>query len=384
MTSTTPVKIGFLFSKSGVTAEMERSQWQGATLALEEINQQGGLDGRELVAIEGDPRSDPMQFRLLAEQLIRAEGVNVIVGGYTSSTRKAMLPVVEKYNKLLIYPQQYEGFEFSENIIYGGAAPNQNGAQLADFMSNKYGARVYMIGSSYIYPYECNRNMRELLLQNPDGVVLGERYLDLDANEGQFREVVDDIKQKQPDFIFSTVIGRTIPYLYRAYADAGLDPEHMPIGSLNTSEVELYMMGPQYGAGHYTASPYFQSIDAPENHRAVQSHRNRFGAEYPTNMNWEAAYYLVHMYGNAFRNTGSDEIGALLPRLKGAEILAPQGRIRIDPANHHMALHARLGRATTEGQFLILRESGLALPPDPYMTSQRLGGRSIKLAVLGE
>src|SRR5690606_5115769 len=142
--------IGFLFSKSGVTAEMEHSQWQGATLALEEVNQQGGLDGRELVAIEGDARSGPMQFRLLAEQLIRAEGVNVIVGGSTSSTRKAMLPVVEKYNKLLIYPQEYERVEFCENVIDGGAAPNQSGAQLAGFISNKHGARLYMLGTSYI------------------------------------------------------------------------------------------------------------------------------------------------------------------------------------------------------------------------------------------
>jgi len=379
MALTEPIKIGLLFSKTGVTAELEHSQRRGAILALEEINQGGGILGREVVPVEYDPESESLRFRHLAEKLIREDGVNVIFGGYTSSSRKAMLPVVEKHNRLLIYSQQYEGFEFSENIIYSGASPNQNGVQLADFMSAQFGARVYMVGSRYVYPYECNRTMQELLLQHPGGAILGERYLDLDADYGQFQEVVADIRKKQPDFIFSTVIGRTVPYLYRAYAEAGLDPARMPIGSLNTSETEIHMMGARYGEGHYTSAPYFQSIDTPANRRAVRHHIERFGAQHPTDMNWEAAYYQMHMYANAFERAGSDDIGTLLPHLCGSEYTAPQGRVRIDPVNHHMALYPRIGRANADGQFTVLRESAQAVPPDPYMVSQVLGDWVTKL-----
>lgn len=173
MTGSAPFKIGLLASQRGATAELEMSQWRGAQQALAEINARGGVNGRELSAIHYDPESDPARFRKLAEKLLVEDGVNVIFGGYTSSSRKAMLPVVEKHNRLLIYCQQYEGFEFSENIVYSGASPNQNGVQLADFMSEVYGARVYMVGSRYVYPYECNRTMQELLLQRPEGAVLG-------------------------------------------------------------------------------------------------------------------------------------------------------------------------------------------------------------------
>lgn len=356
------------------------SQWRGSILAVEEINQRGGVAGRELSVVHYDPGSDPAHFRALAEKLILDDGVNVIFGGYTSSSRKAMLPVVEKHNRLLVYSQQYEGFEFSENIIYSGASPNQNGLPLAEYMTSTYGARCYMVGSRYVYPYECNRTMQELLLQHPDGAILGERYLDLDAPREQFIDVVADIRKKRPDFIFCTVIGRTVPHLYEAFAAAGLDSAAMPIGSLNTSETEIGLMERGVAAGHITAAPYFQSICTPENQSALARHVARFGAEHPTDMNWEAAYYQMHMVANAFNAAGSDDIGTLMPHLLGAEFAAPQGRVHIDRVNHHMALYPRIGRAGSDGQFTILRESANAVPPDPYMASQSLGDWVTKLS----
>ncbi|GAB5097020.1 MULTISPECIES: transporter substrate-binding domain-containing protein [unclassified Caballeronia] len=376
-----PIKVGLLSSTSGATALLERSQWRGAALAMAEINACGGIGGRELVAVHYDPASDPAAFRERAERLIMKDGVNVIFGGYTSTSRKAMLPVVEKHNRLLIYSQQYEGFEYSDNIIYSGASPNQNGVQLADFMTETFGARVYMVGSRYVYPYECNRTMQELLLQHPEGAILGERYLPLDVSREPFAEVIADIKRKSPDWIFCTLIGATVPYLYEAYARAGLDPAVMPIASLNTSETEIHAMERGIAQGHYTAAPYFQSIDTPENHAAVRHHQTRFGADTPTDMNWEAAYYQMHMFAEACARAGSDEIGTIMPHLLGAEYAAPQGRVRIDPVNHHMALYPRIGRANEDGHFSVLRESKIAVAPDPYMTHQTLGDWVTKLSL---
>ncbi|MFM0295161.1 MULTISPECIES: transporter substrate-binding domain-containing protein [Paraburkholderia] len=375
-----PIRVGLLSSTTGSTALLEQSQWRGACLAVEEINARGGIGGRELVALHYDPGSDPAAFRELAERLIVKDGVNTIFGGYTSTSRKAMLPVVEKHNRLLIYAQMYEGFEYSDNIIYSGASPNQNGVQLADFMTETFGARVYFVGSSYVYPYECNRTMQELLLQHPEGAILGERYLSLDATRDQFDQVVADIGRKSPDWIFCTVIGETVPYLYEAYARADLDPASMPIGSLNTSETEIHAMERGIATGHFTAAPYFQSIDTPENHRAVRHHQARFGAHTPTDMNWEAAYYQMHMFAEAFARAGSDELDTIMPHLLGSEFTAPQGRVRIDPVNHHMALYPRIGRVNADGQFTILRESKFAVGPDPYMTRQTLGDWVTKLS----
>ncbi|MDR6729168.1 transporter substrate-binding domain-containing protein [Delftia lacustris] len=377
-----PVRVGILYSATGTTSTIGQSQLQGAQLAIDEINESGGLLGRELVAVRYDPASTPARYAALAEQLIVRDGINVIFGCYMSSSRKAVIPIVEKWNRLLFYPTLYEGFEFSGNVIYTGAAPNQNSVQLADYMTSSFGARVYLIGSDYIYPYESNRIMGELVMQHPGSDKLGEHYLPLDATERDYAAIMQDIRARQPDFIFSTVVGDSTASLYRAYADAGFNPQTMPIASLTTSEAEIAQMGADVAAGHFTAAPYFQSIDSPANARCLARLRQRLGDDCRPNLCWEAAYFQMHLFANAFRQAGSDRIGDLLPHLLGSEFDAPQGRIRLDPDNHHTWLHPRVGRANAQGGFTIVRQATRAVSPDPYLVTHSLGDWTASLGAL--
>lgn len=368
MKSSDPIKIGLLFSKQGVTSQLESSQLYGALFAIDEINGLGGVQGREIISTHYDPQSDNARYKVLLERLIIEDHINLIFGGYTSSSRKVMLPIIEKHNKLLFYPQQYEGFEFSENIIYTGAAPNQNLVQLEKFMTLKFGARVYMIGSHYIYPYETNRNMYSLIAMNPAHQIVAERYVSIYADQNSLEEIVADIKVKQPDFVFCTLIGRTVPYFYQAYLKAGLDPAKIPVASLNTSEVEINIMGAEAAMGHYTSSPYFQSIDLPLNRSTVDRFfASRYAERAIPNMNWEASYFAMHLLAKAFRNSDSDRIEDILPNILGTEIEAPQGRVQIDRLTHHASLYPRIGMANADGQFTIIEDRGLRINPDPYM-----------------
>lgn len=382
MTNTDPVKVGVLYSQTGATAAIESSQRLGTLLAIDEINESGGINGREIVAIQYDPASNLHQFRAQAERLVAIDNVNVIFGCYMSSTRKAVIPVVEKYNRLLFYATLYEGFEFSNNIIYTGAAPNQNSVQLADYMMSSFGGRVYLVGSDYIYPYESNRIMTDLVNQRPGGSVAAQRYVPLDAGPRDFEGIAAEIREMQPDFIFSTVVGNATQHLYRAYAEAGLNPKTMPIASLTTSEVEVAQMGTQVAAGHFTAAPYFSSIDTPENQRVIERFRTRFGDEVRPNACWEAAYFQVHMFANAMRATGTDLVPVLLPQLLGTEYSAPQGRVRIEPGNHHTHLYPRIGRVNSRGEFAIVRASKQAVAPDPYLVTHSLGDWTLALEAL--
>lgn len=382
MANKVPIRVGVLFSETGVTSTIGHSQLQGTLLAIGEINEAGGIDGREIVPVCYDARSSPEIYAALAERLIVQDKVNVIFGCYMSSSRKAVLPIVEKWNKLLFYPTLYEGFEFSNNIIYTGAAPNQNSVQLAEFMTANFGARVYLIGSRYIYPYESNRIMSDLVLQRPNSSKLGERYVELDASARDFQLIMDDIKAKQPDFIFSTVVGDSTASLYQAYAEAGFNPKTMPIASLTTSEAEISQMGAEVALGHFTAAPYFQSINRETNLRCLDRLLRRFGSECVPNMCWEAAYFQVHIFANALRNAGEDDIGQILPHILGSEFDAPQGRVRIDPTNHHTSLYPRIGVANSKGQFTIVREATRPVHPDPYMVTHSLGDWTASLNTL--
>ena len=384
MANKDPIRIGILFSETGVTSTIGLSQLQGALLGIDEINEAGGIDGRELVAVQYDPQSTPSRYAELAERLIVQDGVNVIFGCYMSSSRKAVIPVIEKWNKLLFYPTLYEGFEYSSNVIYTGAAPNQNSVQLAEFMTSNFGSRVYLIGSDYIYPYESNRIMGELVQQRQGSEKLAERYMALNATQKDYVEVMADIRNKQPDFIFSTVVGDSTAALYRAYADAGFDPKTMPIASLTTSEAEISQMERGMATGHYTSAPYFQSIQSDVNLRCLARLRQRFDGCSVPNLCWEASYFQMHIFANALRQSGDEGIAQLIPHILGSEFDAPQGRIKIDPANHHTCLYPRIGRVDAEGQFTIVRQATRSVYPDPYLVTHSLGDWAAKLDTLAD
>ena len=379
MANKDPIRLGVLFSETGVTSTIGRSQRRGTLLAIEEINEAGGVDGRELVPVLYDAQSSPPVYARLAEKLILEDKVNIILGCYMSSSRKAVLPIVEKWNKLLLYPTLYEGFEFSNNIIYTGAAPNQNSVQLAEFMTANFGARVYLVGSDYIYPYESNRIMGELVLQRQNSAKVAERYVPLEATERDFQPIIEEIRQLQPDFIFSTVVGDSTACFYRAYAEAGFDPRTMPIASLTTSEAEVSQMGVA-AVGHFTAAPYFQSIDSEVNRRCLARFRARFGDDCVPNLCWEAAYFQTNILAKALAHAGSEDIARLIPSLLGCEFDAPQGRVRIDPSNHHTCLYPRIGVVDSRGQFKIVRQATRAVHPDPYMVTHSLGDWAAELS----
>lgn len=129
-----PWRIGVLFSRTGFMSVIEETQYHGTMFAIEEINATGGVNGRELIPVIYDPGSEAMAFGHFAKRLMIEDNVCTIFGCYTSSSRKAVLPVVERLNGLLWYPTLYEGFEASPNVIYTGAAPNQNSLALCRFL----------------------------------------------------------------------------------------------------------------------------------------------------------------------------------------------------------------------------------------------------------
>jgi branched-chain amino acid transport system substrate-binding protein len=364
-----PWRVGVLFSRTGVTAVIEETQLRGTLLAIEEINADGGVNGRELVPIIYDPGSEEASFARLADRLLTEDGVSTIFGCYTSSSRKAVLRVVERRNGLLWYPTLYEGFEYSPNIIYTGAAPNQNSVELVDFLLENYGNRFYLVGSDYIYPRESNRIMRELLRRRR-GVVLGERYLDLRAGPFDFKLLMREIKRAQPDVIFSTVVGQATAYLYQAHAEAGLDAGTMPIASLTTSEAEIRLMGADVGCGHVTAASYFEAVATASNTSFVARYKKRFGEDEPTNLCVEAAYFQVHVFAKALAEINTMDTDMLRPIVLGSEFDAPQGHIVIDTDSSHTNLWTRIGRANARGRFDVVRESMQCVKPDPYLISQ--------------
>lgn len=369
-------RVGVLYSQTGVTAGIERSQLNATLLAIEQINANGGILGRPIEPVIYDPASDPKKSRAFAERLFQVDRVRLLFGCYMSSTRKAVLPVVEGHRGLLFYPTLYEGFEYSRNCIYTGAAPNQNSIQLARFLLSTYGNRFLLVGSNYVYPYESNRLMADFVMQDK-GKVLDEIYVPLNAEQKDFDKVIARIKKTSPDVIFSTVVGRSTAAFYSAYRAAGFDSTKVPIASLSTSEAEVAEMGAEAAEGHITAAPFFETLSSPAARRFVSSFKDKFGADAPVTASAEAAYFQVHLAMRAVGKCGSDDPEQVLANLRDFEFDAPQGRVRVDPENNHTYLWPRIARLDKQGRFQIVWNPGVRVKPDPYCVVQSLDDWSV-------
>lgn len=363
-------RIGILFSRSGITAVTESEHFFGTALAIEEINAGGGVLGRQIEPIAYDPAGDPEGYRSLARKLLTEDDVNVIFGCSMSGSRKAALPIVERHNGLLWYPSIYEGFEYSENVLYTGATLNQNTFALADFIMQHYGPRIFMAGSDYIYPHESNRVMRDLL-ECKGGEIVGEHYVPLDADERTMRRVMKEIEKAEADAVFSTVIGRSAQKLYGMYADAGIDREKRPIASLTLAESEIRVIGPERCTGHVLSAPYLATVENDENHRFIRALTARFEGNAMATMWSQTAYAQIHLFARALELAETLDTHRLGQAALAVDYMSPEGRLHFDPENRHVWSTPRIGVANAKGQFDIAWESQVQIRPDPYLASIR-------------
>ncbi len=362
------VPVGLVFSLTGSYRTVGEELLNGALLAIEEINDLPGVDFRFLPKIE-DPGGDLNEYRVRCENLLRNETVQHIVGCYTSSSRKEVIPVFEKMDGLLWYPSHYEGFESCNNVIYTGASPNQHIVPLIEYMLHEFGDRVYCLGSNYIWAWENNRIMREIIV-TCGGSIVAEKYLPVGSTDIQ--HFINEIAATKPDFIFNTLIGESSYAFLRAYYDAGrndpvFDPAIMPITSCNLSEPELLSVGGQAASGHIASSVYFQSKDRPQNREFVSRFKARFGADKVTSADAEASYIAIILLAQAIQEAQSTDIEAVKQAVYTCEVEAPQGPVRIDPENNHSYLTPSLGRSVAGGQFEIAWTADEPVKPDPYL-----------------
>ncbi|MCB6179949.1 transporter substrate-binding domain-containing protein [Rhodobacter sp. Har01] len=359
------IKVGVLFSLTGTTGIIEESLNKATILAIEEINAAGGINGMQIVPVVEDPASDPATFAEKARKLVMSDGCVSVFGSYTSASRKAVLPVFEKRENLYWYPTLYEGRECSKNVIYTGAVPNQQQDEFIPWLVQNFGKKFFLIGSNYIYPQEEN-NYCKKLLEGLGAEVVNEEYVPLGHSE--FSSVISKIKSTEPNVIFSTVVGDSVVALHRQYLAAGLDPAKMPMASLTTSENEVAAMGGEAAAGHFTSAPYFMVHKSPENEKFVSAYQARWGADKVTHFVSEPSYFQVYLFKQAVEKLAASDITppTIREAVKGAEMIAPQGKIRIEKDNLHTWLWPKIAVAKADGQFEVLVDSKEWLAPDPY------------------
>ncbi|GEN33557.1 urea ABC transporter substrate-binding protein [Aneurinibacillus danicus] len=368
--SSDTVKVGVLHSLSGTMAISEVSLKDAELMAIDEINQAGGLLGKKIEPVIEDGASDWPTFAEKAKKLLQKDEVATIFGGWTSASRKAMLPVVEQNKGLLWYPVQYEGMESSPNIFYTGATTNQQIVPAVSWLLENRGKKFFLIGSDYVFPRTANKIIKAQL-KAEGGELLGEEYTPLGHTD--YNTLISKIKSAKPDVIFNTLNGDSNVAFFKQLKDAGIKPGDMTVMSVSIAEEEIRGIGGDILAGHLAVWNYFQTTDTPENKTFVQKYKEKYGNDRVTDDPIEAAYDAVHLWAEAVKKAGSFEVEKVKAAAKGIEFKAPGGTVKIEGENQHLWKTVRIGEIQSDGQFKELWNSGKAVKPDPYLKSYPWG-----------
>ncbi|CNH94162.1 urea ABC transporter substrate-binding protein [Yersinia mollaretii] len=373
------IKVGILHSLSGTMAISETPLKDMALMSIDDINAHGGVLGKQLEPVIVDPASNWPLFAEKARQLLTQDKVAVVFGGWTSVSRKSVLPVFEELNGLLFYPVQYEGEEMSPNVFYTGAAPNQQAIPAVEYLLSEDGGaakRFILLGTDYVYPRTTNKILRAFLhtkgIEDKD---IEEIYTPFGYSD--YQTIVANIKKFSADgktAVISTINGDSNVPFYKELANQGIKATDVPVIAFSVGEEELRGIDTKPLVGNLAAWNYFQSVDNPTNKKFVEqwkayakAHKLPNADTAVTNDPMEATWVGMHMWAQAVEKAKSTEVDKVREAMAGQTYPAPSGfTLTMDKTNHHLHKPVMIGEIEANGQFNVVWQTDAPIRAQPW------------------
>lgn len=345
------VKIGLPVGLSGANSVVAPSVVQSAELAVEEINKQGGILGREVELVIADDGSGAVGAQKAFDALIFDKKVDVIISMETSSARNAALPIVSKSKVPYIYTSFYEGNSCNKWMYCSGWVPEQLSSSIVDYFNEEKGAKKYfLIGSDYAFGRGVLEFTRQYI-EKSGGEVVGEEYLPVDGSD--WTAIISKLKDASPDALIScTAGGSPNVTLGKQLKSAGVS---IPYGNLAIDEGTAKDMG-SVAAGMYMSASYMTSINSPENSKYLESMKAKFGDQMKTPNDLSVPEYeAIYTYKAAVEKAQSFKNTDVIKALGEVAVTGPRGTIKIDGESRHADLTMYLGQVMEDGSVKIIK-----------------------------
>jgi urea transport system substrate-binding protein len=365
------IKVGILHSLSGTMAISETTLKDTILMMIDAQNKKGGLLGKKLEPVVVDPASNWPLFAEKAAQLLEKDKVAVVFGCWTSVSRKSVLPVFEKDNGLLFYPVQYEGEESSKNVIYTGAAPNQQAIPAVDYLAKELGVKRWVLeGTDYVYPRTTNKILEAYLHSKgvkPEDISIN--YTPFGHSDWQTR--VAAIRKfgsaGKKTAVVSTINGDANVPFYKELGNQKISAEQIPVVAFSVGEEELSGVDTKPLVGHLAAWNYFQTVNTPANKAFInQWHTFIKNPKRTTNDPMEAHYIGFNLWVKAVEKAKTTDVNKVIAALPGLETPNLTGGMAKVLPNHHITKPVLIGEVKADGQFNVVWKSAGLAPGDAW------------------
>lgn len=363
------IKIGILEDQSGEFSLVGIQKLYAAELAVEEINENGGLLGKKVEIIAPDTQSDDKRYQELAKKLILEDKVDVIMGGFASSSREAIRPLMEQHKMLYFYNNQYEGGVASKYTFLTGAVPEHQVLPVMEYMIKEYGPRIYTIAADYNFG-QITADWVRVAAEKYGGEIIGEEFIPLGVS--QFSSTISKIKKAKPDVLVVLLVGANHASFYEQWLTQG-DPDIPMATSINMAQAyEHKRFKPPALNKMHVVAPFMEELDTPEAKAFVEKFRAKFPDVEYVGMEAAAQYSGIHMWAQAVEMAGTTEADAVIEALESGKIVfdGPSGKESIDPKTHHAIKNMYLFMADENHNIKVLHKWDQV---EPYWLSEEIG-----------
>lgn len=346
------INIAALYDRSGGLDIYGKPIIDAVTLAVEELNSNGGLLGRQVNLIQYDTQSNMQQYAQYAQQAALKDKVSFVSGGITSASREVIRPVLGRYKTLYWYGCNYEGGVCDRNYFASGVTPAQTVAKLVPHALEKWGKKIYILAADYNYGQIVSSWVKKYAAEN-GGSTIGLDFFPLDATN--FTATISKIQEAKPDMIFSALVGGAHMSFYRQWAAAGMNGK-IPIASTTFGNGnEHIVLSPDEGNGILIAQNYIQELDTAPNKAFVGKFHTRFGDDYPYISELAmGSYQGIMLWAEGVRKAQSVERDKVVAALEsGISLELPSGLVTVDPTTHHCTLDIHLAEVKDKGLSVI-------------------------------
>ena len=365
------IKVGVMHSLSGTMAISETTLKDTILMMIDEQNKKGGVLGKKLEAVVVDPASNWPLFAEKAAELLEKDKVAVVFGCWTSVSRKSVLPVFEKDDGLLFYPVQYEGEESSKNVIYTGAAPNQQAIPAVEYLMKDVGVKRWVLeGTDYVYPRTTNKILQAFLEQKgvkPEDIMVNYTPFGFSDWTSEVAKIKAFGSAGKKTAVVSTINGDANVPFYKELGNQKISAEDIPVVAFSVGEEELSGLDAKPLAGHLAAWNYFMSIDTPANKEWIAKwHAFTKNPKRTFNDPMEAHVIGFQLWVKAVTKAGSTDPEKVIAALPGLEVPNLTGGTAKVLPNHHITKPVYIGEVRADGQFDVVWKSPTEVPGEAW------------------
>ena len=271
-------KIGLFYAQSGPASLFGPTQLASAQLAVDEVNNAGGIMGRKIKLFPTDAGGPPADSTKSAVRLMLDDKVDLLIGSHDSATREALVATI-KGKVPYIYTPVYEGGECSYDTYVIADTPEQQIRPSVTWMMKERNAKnFYLIGDDYVWPRKSNAHAKKYIAEN-GGKIVNEEYVPFGA-PNKFEEAVTRIKSARPDAMLITLVGADNVNFNRTFAGFGLDKEIARL-SLLLEENTLKGIGAESSSNLFSCMSYYANAPGEANKKFKAAYFAKFGDKAP-------------------------------------------------------------------------------------------------------